>query len=99
IFNGDFQAPALQVLFPFRLNARKQHSHPHAAADAESCQAAPRLALLHLVEQRRRDADAGTANRMTERDGTAVDVQSLRVETQIAVTRYDLSGEGFVELD
>src|SRR6476661_2349437 len=46
----------------------------HAAADAESGEALLGAAALHFMQQRREHARAGRADRVTDRDGAAVDV-------------------------
>src|SRR5690606_4893126 len=51
----------------------------HAAADAQGRQPLLRLALLHLVQQADQDARARGADRMTERDGAAIDIDLGRI--------------------
>src|SRR5712692_11622378 len=54
------------------LHALDEQSDAHAATDAQSRQTAFGLALLHFMQQRRRDSHAGAANRMTQRNRSAV---------------------------
>src|SRR5436853_4638812 len=54
--------------------ARDAHRNPHAAADAQRRQALFGVALLHFVEQRHQNARAGRADRMSERNSAAIDV-------------------------
>src|SRR5436305_14628638 len=89
----------LQSKIMFRLDTLDQQSQPHAAAHAERCEAAPGFARLHLVQKGRRDSDSSATNRMAERDCATVNIQAFSIEAEIAVTRYDLRGEGFVEFD
>src|SRR5881628_32909 len=73
--------------------------HPHAPADAQRGQP-QRVALLpHLVRARQNDPCPGHPDGMPQRDGSAVRVQPVVVELQLAVAREDLRGEGLVQLD
>src|SRR5436309_1855900 len=56
-------------------------------------------ALLHLVNERRHDSCATATQRMTERDGAAVDVQFLEIDAEFTCARQYLRGEGFVQLN
>src|SRR2546423_14499349 len=73
------------IVLPFLAFDGKRDSH--AAADAKRCEAAPRVALLHFVEQRDQHARARSADRMTERDGAAVHVHLFGVPAHLAVDR------------
>jgi len=53
---------------------------PMPATDAQSRQTAFGLALLHLMQQRGRNPHPGATDRMTQRDGAAVYVQSILIE-------------------
>lgn len=77
----------------------QQQGQTHAAADAQRCESKLRLTLLHLVNQRGRDSHAGAADRVAQRDGAAVDVQTFRVKSEFAIAGDDLGCEGFVQLD
>src|SRR6267154_3623022 len=69
------------------LVALHAHGDAHAAADAERGQALLGVALLHLVEQRGEHARARGADRVTERDRAAIDVELGRVEAQFLADR------------
>jgi hypothetical protein len=51
------------------------------------------------VEKRGDDARAAGPDRMTERDGAAVDIDLVPIEAQLATVREGLSRESFVDLD
>src|SRR5947209_11110119 len=51
----------------------------HAAAFAHGLEAVALAALMQRVDQRRHQLGAGAAEGMTERDGAAVDVETLRI--------------------
>ncbi len=53
----------------------------------------------HFVEERRREARAGAAERVAERDGAAVDVQAIGIDVEFAEAGQDLHGEGLVQFD
>src|SRR5690606_524717 len=57
-----------------------QHRETLANADAERRHAAPCAAPTHFERQRSDDARAGTAERVTERDPAAVDVEDRMVD-------------------
>src|SRR5271169_2680505 len=86
----------LEILLLAALHA---HGDAHAAADAQRGEAFLGVALRHFVEQRHQDARAGCADRMTERDRTAIDVDLARVPAEVLVDRAGLGGEGLVGLD
>src|SRR3954469_2392986 len=79
--------------------ARDAHRNSHAAADAQRRQALFGVTFLHFVEQRDENARAGRADRMTERDRAAIDVDPVGVPAEIPVNRAGLRGEGLVGLD
>src|SRR5262245_25142023 len=66
--------------------------NPHAPADTKRREAAPRVALLHFVEQRDQHARARGADRMTERDRAAVHVHLVRVADHLAIDRDLMHG-------
>src|SRR5438045_2143141 len=82
-----------------RSDSLKQQRDPHAATDAECRETALCFTSFHLVQQRRRDAHAGATNWMSERNRTAVDVQTIRIELQFAIAGNDLSSERFVQFN
>src|SRR6202011_1721072 len=59
------------------------HCDAHAAADAERREPLLDVALLHLVEQRHEHPRPGSADRMSDRDGAAVDVDFGGIPTEI----------------
>src|SRR5438045_8008095 len=61
------------------------HRNAHAAADAKRGETFLRVALLHLVEQRDQHAPARGADRVTERDRSAVDVDLRGIPAEILV--------------
>ena len=81
------------------LHAFEDSSGAHAAAHAHRDQAVTRLSPPHFVEKRRRQLGAGAAERVAERDGAAVDVQSLRIDWQLAQAGNHLCGKRLVQLD
>src|SRR5690349_22817616 len=74
------------------------HRKAHAAADAKRGETFLRVALLHLVEQRDQHAPARGADRVTERNRPAVDVDLRGVPAEILVDGASLRGEGLVRL-
>src|SRR5437667_215064 len=82
----------------FSFLALNGEGNPHAAADAKRCQPAFRVALLHLVKKRDQDAAARRADRMSERDRAAVDVDLLGVPAHLPVNGDRLRGNGLVDL-
>src|SRR6266511_3208724 len=71
----------------------------HPAADAQRRQAALGVALLHLVQQRHKDAGARSTDRMTDGDGTPVDIHDTGIPSHVLVDRDRLCGERFVRFD
>src|SRR5437588_9992774 len=87
----------LNVRFP--LIARDAHRNSHAAADAQRREALLGVTLLHFVEQGHQNARARCADRMTERDRAAIDVDPVGVPAEVAVDRAGLRRERLVGLD
>src|SRR2546428_11135533 len=77
------------------------HGHPLAAADAHRLQPERFVLLAKSVEQRAKNARAGHAEGMAERDRAAVGVELLavRVDTQASRGRDDLRGKRLLDLD
>src|SRR6185312_12703974 len=71
--------------FRIRSTALDAHGDAHAATDAERRQPLLGVALAHLVQQRHEDPRARGADRMTKRNGAAIDVHFLRIESEILV--------------
>ena len=51
------------------------------------------------MEQRHRDSRPGAADGMAERDGAAVDVESLAIKMQLAIAGQHLRRKGFIEFN
>src|SRR5690606_33152495 len=58
--------------------------NPHAAANAKRRQTALGITTLHFIEQRCEHARARRADRMPDRDCSAIDVDDIGIETEIA---------------
>src|SRR5258705_13480862 len=71
----------------------------HTAANAHADEAIARLLALHLIQQRGGQLGAGAAERMSQRDGAAADVEPIRIDRQLLQARKHLRGERFVQLD
>src|SRR5919204_52230 len=72
---------------------------PLPAADAERGEAVALLTLAQLVHQRQREARAGCAERMAQRDRAAIHVRALAIEPEVLLHREVLRREGLVDLD
>src|SRR5579871_2991965 len=81
------------------LIALDAHRDAHAAADAQRGEALLGVALLHLEQQRGEHARARGADRMSQSDRTAVDVELLGIEAELLADRDGLRGERLVGLD
>ena len=57
------------------------------------------VGVLQAVDQRGHDAGAGHAERVTEGDGAAVDVELVHRDAEVLGRRDDLGGERLVDLD
>src|SRR5215471_2844010 len=73
--------------------ALDRQRHAHAATDAQRREPFLRVAPRHLIEQRDQHAAARRADRMTERDGAAVDVDAARIPAHLLVDRASLRRE------
>src|ERR1700712_1843342 len=60
------------------------HGHAHAAADAQGGKALLGAGPLHLVQQGGQHPRAGSADRVADGDGAAVDVDLGRVQAEAA---------------
>src|SRR5260370_2175826 len=65
----------------------EHHGHALPAADAHGFEPELLVVELQRVDQRGGDPGAGHAERVTHRDGAAVDVQLVDVDAQVAVGR------------
>src|SRR4029077_19423336 len=63
----------------------EHEGHALAAADAHGLEADVLVVELQGVDQRGGDPGAGHAERVTDRDGAAVDVEPVDVDAQVAV--------------
>src|SRR6476646_7254139 len=95
----DFRPSRLVPGTSVLLLAFDAHCNTHAAADAERGEALLGIALLHLVEQRHQHASAGGADRMTDRDRAAVDVDLRRIPAEVLVDGASLRCERLVRFD
>src|SRR3984957_5993457 len=75
------------------------HRDAHAAADAQRGEALLGIALAHLVEQRHQHAGARGADRMTDGDGAAVDVDLAGIPAKVLVDGAGLRRECLVGFD
>src|SRR5690242_15417807 len=71
---------------------------PLSAADAERRHAEPRVAVLHRVEERHQHPRAARADGMAEGDGTAVHVDAILRDAELAQDAERLRGERLVQL-
>src|SRR6266446_6918740 len=67
-----------------------------AAADARGGQTVGALPAAQLQRQRQQQAGARRAQRMSQRDGAAIDVRARAIEAQLLLHGQVLSREGFV---
>src|SRR5215813_1201075 len=63
------------------------HGNAHSASDAEGRETFLAVAFLHFIKQRRQHAGTGSADRMADGNGTAVDVDLRCVPTKVLVDR------------
>src|SRR4029078_5091712 len=69
------------------------------AADTHARQRVRALATIELVEERRHDACPARADRVTEGDRPAIDVDLVPIEAELPAVRQRLGGERLVDLD
>src|SRR5947209_3210584 len=69
------------------------------APDACRRRSVPLLPAPQLVKQREHQARPGRSQGMAEGDGAAVDVQPLRIDSELLDHCEDLPGEGLIDLD
>src|SRR4051794_4980730 len=81
--------------------ALQHHCHALAAADAHRLETERLVVVLQRVDECRGDPRAGHAERVTDGDRAAVDVELVaeRVDADAARRRDDLGGECLVDLD
>src|SRR5437868_14844465 len=89
----------MAVSSALQLHALDDRRQPLPAADTECGEAEPPALGLQVVEQRGDQARARAAQRVSERDGAAVRVELIFVDTERAHDRQRLCGEGLVQLD
>ena len=76
----------------------EEHRHALAAAHAHGLQSDRLVVELQAVQQRGGDSCAGHAERVTDRDSAAVDVELVNVDAEVGVGRNYLGGECLVDL-
>src|ERR1051326_9372803 len=76
----------------------QQERESQAATHAEGGESESSLSFVHLVEERGRDAHAGAADRMAQRDRAAANVQLIGVEMKLdrKSTRPELQSHSFI---
>src|ERR1043166_36352 len=80
-------------------SALDTHGDAHAAADAERREPLLGIALLHFMQQGHEHARARCADRVTDRNGAAVDVDLGGISAEVLVDRAGLRRECLVGLD
>src|SRR5262245_38536504 len=95
-FAGTSARPAQRAAHLPQASPLDRQGHAHPAADAEAREALLRVALDHLVDERDQDPASRGADRMPDRDRPTVDVDLLRVPSQLLVHRNRLRGERLV---
>src|SRR6516225_1393312 len=75
------------------------HRNAHATAYAKSGEALFGVSLLHLIEQRHQHPPPRCADRVPNRNRSAIDVDLRSVPAKVLVDRTGLRGEGFVCFD
>src|ERR1700761_626322 len=87
------------VFSAMALNPLDDGGDTHAAADAQRDQRAVRVAALQLVDHGSGDHGAGGTQRVSHRDGAAVDVELLVRDVQVLLELQHDGGEGLVQLE
>ena len=83
----------------YQLGEPLQHdSHSLTAADAHRLQAELDVPHPHRIQQRGHDPRAGAAERMTERDRSAMHVEPFKIDTEIPGRRNHLDRERLIDL-
>src|SRR5262245_60009234 len=75
------------------------HGDTHPTTNAQRCDASVEILRTKGMDESRQDAGAAGADRMSERDRAAVDVDSLGVDTKLLHDGYRLHRECFVQLE
>ncbi len=70
-----------------------------AAADAHGDHAVSRVFAMHFAQDGGGEFRAGAAQRMAERDGAAVGIHAIEIQTGLANHGQRLHREGFVQFD
>ena len=73
--------------------------HTHATANAQRSQAFLGIATLHFVQQGDQDAAARSTNRVTDGNGSPIDIDFAWINAQLLVHGTSLGGERFVQLE
>src|ERR1700757_5087803 len=81
------------------LNPFDDRRDTHAAADAQRHHCAPGVAALQFVDHSAQDHRAGGTQRVTHRDGAAVDVELLVGDVQVLLELQHHGRKRLVELE
>src|SRR6266404_9403813 len=73
-------------------------SHAHAATDTKARKAFLRVTPDHFVQQGHEDSAPGSTDRMTQRDGPAVDIDLRGIPSHLTVDRDCLRRKCLVDL-
>ena len=82
-----------------QLDAFHRHCYRVPAAEAKTGDAAFRTATLHFVQQGGQNPPAGIADSVSHRDRAAVDVDEIRIDTELFHDAQSLYGKRFVKLE
>ena len=80
-------------------HALKNPGRAHPAADTHGDHAITGLPALHLVHQGRCQFGAGATKGMPKSNCATVDVDDLRIKSQLLDDRKRLCGKGFIEFN
>ena len=85
--------------FSRSLHSLDDGRNPLADADAHGRQAVAAAAPFHFMDEGSHDSRAAAAERMSQRDGAAIDIEFIQIDAQLASAREHLGRECFVKLD
>src|SRR6516225_3489444 len=80
-------------------DALDDRRRPHPGTDAQGYEGGAEPGPLQFVQHGAEDHRTGGAERMTHRDGTAIDVKLFGIELEQLLIKEHHSGEGLVELE
>src|SRR6266480_2113160 len=98
-FGTKTRSSAERVITWLLVRALQDRRDPLAPTDAERREPVALLSLAQLVGERQGESRTRRAERMAERDRTAVHVRLLAVEAEVLLHREVLRREGLVDLD